>query len=517
MLPGRRCGIEPRVGAAAALTEPDGGAHEAEGREAGLRAVRSESRKQQDMAIVGLIVALILLSHFKRRRDESRRCSCRLEEEGSVRSPRASSWHEEWQRHWAQKFHREAERRHRDWDRQARRWERQVKRRGRRWRASALADGAADSRESAAVAEPRGNGSAPDATANGCCHEDRPATGDTTNQRSGQAAGSAAPTGGAGAPHPERTHDQILRRARRRAAPGVSFYGHLMSYLGVMAFLALVNLFTTSYPWFLWPALGWGIGLFAHWMAVFGSRTLKERYFDPAVEREVRRETIAVRSEKQAHIDELSATIAHEIRNPIAAAKSLVQQMGEDPRSVENVEYAQVALEELDRVERSISHLLRYAKEEELHFAPVNLAGVLDSALTGMRAKLDAAKVAVSRNYIAGPTVIADGEKLRQVVANVLDNAIDALAPVAEGRRVELFVENGVPGRARIRVRDNGCGIPADRIDRIFNPFFTTKDKGTGLGMAISKKIVEAHEGTIDVVSEPGHGTEFVITLPLPR
>ena len=66
-------------------------------------------------------------------------------------------------------------------------------------------------------------------------------------------------------------------------------------------------------------------------------------------------------------------------------------------------------------------------------------------------------------------------------------------------------------------MRDNGCGIPAEKIERIFNPFFTTKEKGTGLGMAISKKIVEAHEGTIDVVSEPGRGTEFVVTLPLPQ
>jgi signal transduction histidine kinase len=191
--------------------------------------------------------------------------------------------------------------------------------------------------------------------------------------------------------------------------------------------------------------------------------------------------------------------------------------MGEDPHSLENVEYAQVAVEELDRVERSISHLLRYAKEEDLHFAPVNLASVIDSALTELKAKLDAAKVAVSRNYIGGPTLIADGEKLRQVFANILDNAIDALQPLAEDRRVELFVENGVPNRAKVRVRDNGGGISPEKIDRIFNPFFTTKEKGTGLGMAISKKIVEAHEGTIDVVSEPGRGTEFVITLPLPH
>lgn len=325
--------------------------------------------------------------------------------------------------------------------------------------------------------------------------------------------------GGAATPPPAdatTATEHLVARARRRASAEAAFYVHLLSYLGVMALLALINLLTTRYPWFLWPALGWGIGVFSNWMAVFGSRMLRERYVEPAMERELRRERVVAQTEKQATIDELSSTIAHEIRNPIAAAKSLVQQMGEDPQSVENVEYAKVALEELDRVERRVAHLLRFAKEEDYTFAPVSIAAVVDSALTLLRAKLDAAHVQVARNYIAGPTVLADADKLKQVFTNVIDNAIDALDGTTEARRLDLFVENG-NGQATVRVRDNGCGISADKIDRIFNPFFTTKSHGTGLGMAISKKIVEAHEGTVGVTSEPGHGTEFRVTLPLPR
>ena len=367
------------------------------------------------------------------------------------------SWPDDWARHWADRLQRQAERRARHVARHAERQARRVAREAGRW-------------------------------ARGGDEDEKPLP-------------------------PEQ---EALRRARHRAAAEAGFYAHLASYLSVIAFLALINLFTSPwYPWFLWPAFGWGIGLFSHYMAVFGSRALKERFFDPAVERELRRERATMQTEKQASIDELSSSIAHEIRNPIAAAKSLVQQMGEDPTSVENIEYAKVAIEELDRVEHRVSHLLKFAKEEDLSFALVNLATVVDSALTQLRAKLDAAKVAVSRNYIGGPTVQADADKLRGVFVNVIDNAIDALASVPEGRRIDLFLDNGA-GAATVRVRDNGCGIPADKLDRIFNPFFTTKEKGTGLGMAIAQKIVEAHEGTIDVVSEAGRGTEFKVTLPLP-
>jgi len=425
------------------------------------------------MAFIGLIVAVALFLHYKRHLQDHRsrlpKCDQKPQFPGAVR------WHDEWHKQWGDKFKRQADRRIRQMEHQTVRRFHTLRKRAERM-GFQLVRAAED------------------------------------------ASGATAALDG------EAAEAEILRRARRRARVEVAFYTHLMCYLGVIAFLALINLMTTGYPWFMWPTIGWGVGLFAHYMAVFGGRMVRERYFEPAVAREVRRETTVIHAEKQASIDELSATIAHEIRNPIAAAKSLVQQMGEDPMSVENVEYAKVALDELDRVERRISHLLKFAKEEDYTFAPVNLANVVDSALTQMRAKVSAASIHVARNYIGGPTVVADGEKLRQVFANILDNASDALESVVEGRRIELFIDNNGNGasngrapHATVRVRDNGAGIPAEKIDRIFNPFFTTKEKGTGLGMAISKKIVEAHDGTIDVVSEQGRGTEFVVSLPLPQ
>jgi signal transduction histidine kinase len=425
------------------------------------------------MAFVGFLIAACLFCHFGHRLRHHRRIGAPREgrpdglPEAAPMTGGCASWRDEWQRQWADKFQRQADRRARQFERH---WGRDARRRARR-----------AGRGAGAPADP-----------------------------SGERPGGPAPAGA-----PPSAEAEAVRRARGRAAAEAGFYLHLTKYLGVIAFLALINLFTSRYPWFIWPAIGWGIGVFSHFMAVFGSRLVKERFFDRALERELRRERATMQTEKQASIDELSSSIAHEIRNPIAAAKSLVGQMGEDPTSVENVEYAKVALEELDRVEQRISHLLRYAKEEEVVLAPANLAGVVDSALTQLRAKLDGARVAVARNYITGPTVLADADKLRGDFVNVLDNAIDALGGVAEGRRIDLFLENG-DQRATVRVRDNGAGIPADRIERIFNPFFTTKESGTGLGMAIAKKIVEAHQGRIDVVSEVGRGTEFTVTLPLP-
>jgi signal transduction histidine kinase len=312
---------------------------------------------------------------------------------------------------------------------------------------------------------------------------------------------------------------EAYRRARSQASREAFFYVHLMWYGIVIGFLFVLNLVTSfSYPWFLWPAFGWGFGLVSHYAAVFGWDWIRQRVFEPAVAREVQREVLhekeALHSEKQNSLDELTATFAHEIRNPIAAAKSLVQQMGEDPTSGENVEYAKVALDELARVERSVSHLLKYAKEEDYHFDSVNLAAVIDSSLTQMRNKLETSGVAISRNYLGGPVIRGDADKLRQVFSNIVDNAIDAMAANSAERRVEVSIQKR-NGFGVVCIRDNGCGIDEDKLSKIFNPFFTSKENGTGLGMAVARKIIEAHRGTVEVRSQRGAGTEFEIILPV--
>jgi len=313
---------------------------------------------------------------------------------------------------------------------------------------------------------------------------------------------------------------RAYEQARRQASREAGFYVHLMWYGITIGFLFLLNMFTSpSNWWWQWPAFGWGFGIASHFAGVYGWEVIRQRVFEPAIQREVREEVTkekeVMATEKQASLDELTASFAHEIRNPIAAAKSLVQQMGEDPTSQENVEYAKVALDELQRVEKSVSHLLKYAKEEDYNFDNLNLAAILDASLTQMRGKLEAKNVSISRNYIGGPTVRADADKLRQVFTNIIDNAIDAMESNTGERHLDLTIRNANPGMATVTVRDNGCGIPEDKLAKIFNPFYTTKQTGTGLGMGIAKKVVDSHRGKIDVSSRVGEGTELSISIPL--
>jgi signal transduction histidine kinase len=200
----------------------------------------------------------------------------------------------------------------------------------------------------------------------------------------------------------------------------------------------------------------------------------------------------------------------------VTAAKSLVQQMGEDPVAAENIEYASVALEELDRVERSISHLLRYARDEEIRFAPFDMADVVESALESFRDRIDLLHVEVELQLDTPGRMRGDAERMRRVLVNLVGNALDALeqgdTPVP---RLQVSAGENLAGtEVWVRVRDNGPGIHPDVLDKIFNPFFSTKDKGTGLGLALSKKVVDAHGGHMDVDSTAELGTEFVLSFP---
>lgn len=329
----------------------------------------------------------------------------------------------------------------------------------------------------------------------------------------------------AGAPAPRRgwrrrresldPHAQALREARLAANRKMGFLAHFVPYAAVCTFL----LFVAGARAAMVVAFAWGIAIAIHFFFAVLAPDLRRRLLEQEIERRVR---AGVREQRRSwegqrarSVQQLSASLAHEIRNPITAARSLVQQMGEDPASGEQVEYARVALEELERVERSISHLLRFAREEDLRLEETRLDGAVEGALESLREAFATCPVAVEREL--EPVLLrADPEKLRRVVVNLVRNALDAMRDAGTRQpRLRLQAgENLARTEAWLRVEDNGPGMDAEQLARIWSPFHTSKREGTGLGLAITRKLVEAHGGSVEVESEPGHGTRFVVILP---
>lgn len=314
---------------------------------------------------------------------------------------------------------------------------------------------------------------------------------------------------------PMTAEQRAWRDAQRRAKARIGFFAHLITYAAVCMLL-----FIEARPAARPTAIFWGIGLAFHYFSAVFAPDLRRRMVNREVQHQVAtgvsRERRALEGRHVRSLEDLSAQVAHEIRNPITAAKSLVQQMGEDPTSAENVGYAKVALEELDRVERSVAHLLRYAREEDLRLAEVSLASVVDSALETLRERIETQRVRLVREDGHDGVVRGDAEKLRRVVINLVGNALDALAEggTADPTVEVLAGENLAGTECWLRVRDNGPGIDARTLAQIWSPFYSSKASGTGLGLAIAKKVVEAHGGTIEAASQPGAGSEFTIALP---
>ena len=231
------------------------------------------------------------------------------------------------------------------------------------------------------------------------------------------------------------------------------------------------------------------------------------------LERAVSVERSLAHSEKLAAIGELAARIAHEIRNPVTAARSLAQQLSRQPVSPHNAEHAGLILTELERVERQVASLLRFARREDLRFERVDLGELARGTVESFRSRLEAAGIAVACLAPDGITARADREKLRQVLINLIENSIDALADQRGSRELRVVVGQS-NGSATMQVSDNGPGVAADTVGRLFEPFFSLKPHGTGLGLAIARRTVEEHGGRIDVASARGTGMTFAIELP---
>jgi PAS domain S-box-containing protein len=220
-------------------------------------------------------------------------------------------------------------------------------------------------------------------------------------------------------------------------------------------------------------------------------------------------------SEKLAVTGRLAATIAHEINNPLAAAENLLYLIAHEPAATSTIQsLASQAQEELKNVDQIVKNTLGFHRECGLP-ARVNLPELLDSALTLYKPQIRKKKIRLDKRYDTDLAVFTHPGELRQVFVNLIGNALDAL-PEFGCLRVRTKPEAST---VRIHIVDNGSGIPSDRRGHLFQPFFTTKgDKGTGLGLWVSRALVEKNGGRIAVRSLRGanaHATVFSIILPL--
>ncbi len=228
------------------------------------------------------------------------------------------------------------------------------------------------------------------------------------------------------------------------------------------------------------------------------------------------------RSDRLAALGILAAGMAHEVRNPLVGVRAAAQLMEREPGFPSSLrEFTGIIIREVDRLNRLVDGLLAFAGRRPLRLLPCNVNQIVEEALRLESAGLQGGGVGVLRKYDPEvPPVAGDPDRLLQVFLNLIRNGTEAMAGGGGELAVRTRYERLAPqcgGRAAavVEIADRGPGIPPELQGKLFNPFFTTKHRGTGLGLPISQRIVEEHGGAIEVQSQMGQGTVFRVLLPI--
>lgn len=219
------------------------------------------------------------------------------------------------------------------------------------------------------------------------------------------------------------------------------------------------------------------------------------------------------RADRLSALGELSAGLAHEIRNPLGSIEGAVQILRRPELSeATRQEFGRLAQEEVNRLKGLLSHFLEFARPQTPRRTPTELSVLLESVrvLAAETAKMAGARVRIE-SLENLPPVWVDPERMKQVLLNLVINAIQA---IPSGGEVVLRAARK-PDSVAVQVQDEGVGIEPEDLERIFNPFFTTRAGGTGLGLSIAYQIVSQHGGHIEARRNPDRGMTFTVTLPL--
>ena len=213
-------------------------------------------------------------------------------------------------------------------------------------------------------------------------------------------------------------------------------------------------------------------------------------------------------------VGELAAGIAHEIRNPMTALKGFIQLLESSSGDSYSL-YFQVIKTELQRIDSIINEFLVLAKPQSIKFEFSNLSKIMNETASLLTAQAVLHDVQIKTIYDGDlPEILCEPNQLKKVFINIIKNAIEVMP---KGGFVTVTVSQAPGNRIHICIKDEGQGISAEQIKKLGEPFYTTKERGTGLGLMVSFKIIEEHGGTIEIESELGHGTIFHIYLPITK
>jgi two-component system sensor histidine kinase HydH len=221
-------------------------------------------------------------------------------------------------------------------------------------------------------------------------------------------------------------------------------------------------------------------------------------------------------SEKLMALGEMAAGMAHEIRNPLVSIGGFVRRLFKKFQGDSQVQtYFQVIINEVERLEKTLNEILDFSQDTEGKFKEEDVNQIVEGALELIRRELDECRITVQKELNPLPKVYCDGRQIRHVFYNLFLNALQAMPHGGVlGIRTELS-KGSDPGWVMVEIRDTGGGIPPELLHNIFNPFFTTKASGSGLGLSIVHKIVTRHYGNVEIDNRPGEGVSFFIKLPL--
>lgn len=219
------------------------------------------------------------------------------------------------------------------------------------------------------------------------------------------------------------------------------------------------------------------------------------------------------RADRLSALGELSAGMAHEIRNPLGSIRGTAEILkdgvaSDDPR----FEFAEILIKEVDRLNRVLEDFLRFARQAPMEHGRFDLNAIVREVLDLTRRQAERSHVTVIVSHGELPQLAGDGGQIRQALLNLVLNALQAMP--TGGRLTVSTRRSGA--LAEVAIADTGPGIPAGEEERIFKTFVTTRPDGTGLGLPISQRIVTSHGGQITVTSTPGEGATFMVALPVP-